>query len=247
MECAGQYPGMRIAPRGLNGFPCAHAACKNGAPDHRKMFHRLLIAVATPTLAHSARRWIFHLGGLGFIPLGLLDASIIPVPGSMDVLTIVLCARRSDLWIYYAIMATIGSVIGGFATYRLARKGGKEMLARRFSARTLKRVYGIFERWGFGAIALPALLPPPVPMVPFVLAAGALQYSVKKFLIALTLGRTVRFTLLGFLAARYGRRMLTYISQNGHPILLTVIGLIAAALAAFFVYFTGRRKRRARA
>jgi membrane protein YqaA with SNARE-associated domain len=211
------------------------------------MFHRLLIAVATPTLAHSARRWIFHLGGLGFIPLGLLDASIIPVPGSMDVLTIVLCARRSDLWIYYAIMATIGSVIGGFATYRLARKGGKEMLARRFSARTLKRVYGIFERWGFGAIALPALLPPPVPMVPFVLAAGALQYSVKKFLIALTLGRTVRFTLLGFLAARYGRRMLTYISQNGHPILLTVIGLIAAALAAFFVYFTGRRKRRARA
>lgn len=234
-------------PCGLNGFPCAHAACKNGAPDHRKMFHRLLIAVATPTLAHSARRWIFHLGGLGFVPLGLLDASIIPVPGSMDVLTIVLCARRSDLWIYYAIMATIGSVLGGFATYRLARKGGKEMLARRFSARTLKRVYAIFERWGFGSIALPALLPPPVPMVPFVLAAGALQYSVKKFLIALTLGRVARFTLLGFLAARYGRRMLTYISQNGHPVLLTVIGLIAAALAAFFVYFTGGRKRRVRA
>jgi membrane protein YqaA with SNARE-associated domain len=210
------------------------------------MFHRLLIAVATPTLAHSARRWIFHLGGLGFIPLGLLDASIIPVPGSMDVLTIVLCARRSDLWIYYAIMATTGSVLGGFATYRLARKGGKEMLARRFSARTLKRVYAIFERWGFGSIALPALLPPPVPMVPFVLAAGALQYSVKKFLIALSLGRMVRFTLLGFLAARYGRRMLTYISQNGHPVLLTVIGLIAAALAAFYVYFTGRRKRHAR-
>jgi len=210
------------------------------------MFHRLLIAVATPTLAHSARRWIFHLGGLGFIPLGLLDASIIPIPGSMDVLTIVLCARRNDLWVYYAIMATIGSVLGGFVTYRLARKGGKEMLARRFSARTLKRVYAIFERWGFGAIALPALLPPPVPMVPFVLAAGALQYSVEKFLIALTLGRAARFTLLGFLAARYGRRMLTYISQNGHPVLLTVVGLVAAALAAFFVYLTGRRKRRAR-
>src|SRR5277367_5802743 len=128
---------MRIVPRGLNGFPWAYAACKNRWSDRPKMVHRLLIAVAAPTLAHSARRWIFHLGGLGFIPLGLLDASIIPIPGSMDVLTIVLCARRSDLWIYYAIMATIGSVLGGLATYRLARKGGKEMLARRFSARTL--------------------------------------------------------------------------------------------------------------
>jgi len=213
-----------------------------------KMFQRLLIAVAAPTLAHSARRWIFHLGGLGFIPLGLLDASIIPVPGSMDVLTIVLCARRSDLWIYYAIMATIGSVLGGFTTYRLARKGGKEMLARRFSARTLKRVYAISERWGFGAIALPALLPPPVPMVPFVLAAGALQYSVEKFLAALTLGRMARFTLLAFLSARYGRRMLSYISQNGHPVLVTIIVVGIALSAVFFFFFAGkRRRRRARA
>ena len=166
----------------------------------------------------------------------------------MDVLTVVLCARRSDLWLYYAIMATIGSVLGGFATYRLARKGGKEMLARRFSARTLKKVYAIFERWGFGAIALPALLPPPVPMVPFVLAAGALQYSVKKFLAALTLGRLARFTLLGFLSARYGRPMLTYISQNGHPVLLTVLGLIAVTAAVFVLFYFGkRRRRRARA
>ncbi len=212
------------------------------------MLHRLLIAVVAPTIAHRARHWIYHLGGLGFIPLGLLDASIIPVPGSMDVLTIVLCARQSDLWIYYAIMATIGSVLGGFTTYRLARKGGKEMLARRFSARTLKRVYAIFERWGFGAIALPALLPPPVPMVPFVLAAGALQYSVQKFLTALTVGRLARYTLLGFLAARYGRRMLAYFAQHGHPVLVTVIGLIVATVAVFVVFFTGkRRRRRARA
>jgi membrane protein YqaA with SNARE-associated domain len=212
------------------------------------MLHRLLIAFASPTLAHSARRWLYHLGGLGFIPLGLLDASIIPVPGSMDVLTIVLCARRGDLWLYYAIMATIGSVLGGFATYRLARKGGKEMLARRFSARALKKVYSIFERWGFGAIVLPALLPPPVPMVPFVLAAGALQYSVKKFLAALTMGRLARFTLLGFLSARYGRRMLSYISQSGHPVLMTVVGLIAATAAVCVLFFAGkRRRRRARA
>jgi membrane protein YqaA with SNARE-associated domain len=211
------------------------------------MLSRLLIAVAAPTFAHSARRWVYHLGGLGFIPLGLLDASVIPVPGSMDVLAIILSARRSDLWFYYALMATAGSVLGGFVTYRLARRGGKGMLTRRFSARKLKRVYALFERWGFGSIAIPALLPPPVPMVPFVLAAGAMQYSVRKFLAALTLGRLVRFTLLTFLAARYGRGILVFVSRFEHPVFLTVIGLIFAAAAVLLAIYFGRGQRRARA
>jgi membrane protein YqaA with SNARE-associated domain len=208
------------------------------------MLHRILIAAAAPSLARSARRWVYHLGGLGFIPLGLLDASIIPVPGSMDVLAIVLSARRSQLWLYYALMATAGSVLGGFATYRLARKGGKEMLERRFSARRLAKVFAIFQRWGFGAIAIPALLPPPFPMVPFLLAAGALQYSVRKFLVAITLGRTIRFVLLAFLAARYGRGMLNFISSHGHAGLVTVLVLVAAAAATVFIFIAGKRQPR---
>ena len=112
------------------------------------MITRQILAIVAPTLARSVRRWIFHLGGLGFIPLGLLDSSVIPLPGSMDILTIVLSARKKELWLYYALMATIGSVIGGYVTYRLARKGGKETLERKFSARTLDKVYRIFERWG---------------------------------------------------------------------------------------------------
>jgi len=207
------------------------------------MFTHHILVFAAPTVARIVRRWMFHLGGLGFIPLGLLDSSVIPLPGSMDVLTIVLSARKQELWFYYAFMATIGSVIGGFVTYRLARKGGKETLERKFPARTLEKVYKIFARWGFGSIAIVALLPPPVPMVAFVLAAGAMQYSVKKFLVALTLGRLVRYSLLAFLAARYGRQMLTVISKHGHPVLFAVIGLIAAAMVALlFVLATKRRK-----
>ena len=196
------------------------------------MITRQILAIAAPTVARSVRRWIFHLGGLGFIPLGLLDNSLIPLPGSMDVLTIVLSARKQGLWLYYALMATIGSVIGGYVTYRLARKGGKETLERKFPARTLEKVYRIFGRWGFGAIAIAALLPPPVPMVPFLFAAGAMQYSVGKFLVALTVGRVVRYSFLAFLAAQYGRQVPTVMSQLGHPVLITVIGLIAAAIAA---------------
>jgi membrane protein YqaA with SNARE-associated domain len=210
------------------------------------MLTRLLIAAATPTVAHSLRRWIYHLGALGFIPLGLLDSSVIPLPGSMDVLTIVLAARDAKLWPYYAVMATVGSVLGGLVTYRLARKGGKESLARKVSAKTLKRVYGIFERWGFAAIAIPALLPPPMPLVPFVLAAGAMQYSVKKFLLAMTLGRIVRYMILAYLAARYGRKMLPFLLQHGHPVVAAVVGLVVTAVLVYFVFRGIKSKKRAK-
>jgi len=202
------------------------------------------IASAAPTVARSVRHWIYQLGGLGFIPLGLLDNSIIPLPGSMDVLTIFLSARNEQLWLYYALMATFGSVAGGFVTYRLARKGGKETLSRRFSPKTLDKVYKRFDHWGLGAIAIPALLPPPVPMVPFLFAAGAMQYPMRKFLFALALGRIVRYTLLAFLAARYGRQILAFISQHAHPALFIVVGLIATVGAVLFFVFVGKRQER---
>lgn len=209
----------------------------------QEMFTFLTIARAAPTVARSFRHWIYHLGGLGFIPLGLLDSSVVPLPGSMDVLTIFLSARNKELWFYYAVMATTGSVIGGYLTYRLARKGGKETLARRFSPAKLEKIYQTFERWGLAAIAVPALLPPPVPMVPFVLAAGAMQYPLRKFLFALTLGRFARYTLLAFLAARFGRKITRFMSQHGHPALLIVAGLIATAALVLFVVFVFARKR----
>lgn len=205
-----------------------------------------VIAAATPTAAHSFRRWIYHLGALGFIPLGLIDSSVIPIPGSMDVLTIVLATRDAKLWPYYAVMATLGSVLGAFITYRLARKGGKESLARRVPAKTLKRVYVIFERWGFAAIAIPAFLPPPIPVVPFVLTAGAMQYSVRKFLAAMTLGRIVRYSILAYLAGRYGRMMLPFLLKHGHPMVAAVVGMMVTAVLIFFIVRGMKSKKRAK-
>jgi membrane protein YqaA with SNARE-associated domain len=209
------------------------------------MLNRQMIAAVAPTMARSAWHWIFHLGGLGFIPLGLIDSSVIPLPGSMDILTILLSARHGNLWFYYASMATVGSVTGGYVTYRLARKAGKETLARKFPRRKLEKSYEIFGRWGFGAIAIPALLPPPAPMVPFLLAAGAMRYSVNKFLAALTLGRILRYSILAYLAARYGRHMLTFISQLRHPVLIVALALIVAAVLVFVVMLAGKRNKSA--
>ncbi|MGA7286963.1 MAG: VTT domain-containing protein, partial [Terriglobales bacterium] len=144
----------------------------------------------------SAMRWLIHLGGPGLILLGIADNSLIPLPGSTDVVTILLAAHHREPWFYYTIMAIVGAVLGGYLTYRMARKGGKETLEKRFSQRKVKKVYAIFERWGFAAVAIPAILPPPFPITPMLLAAGALQYPTRKFLTALAVGRGVRFTIL---------------------------------------------------
>jgi membrane protein YqaA with SNARE-associated domain len=208
------------------------------------MLAHYIFALSAPAVARGFRRWLFHLGGLGFIPLGLLDSSVIPLPGSMDVLTVVLAAGNKELWWYYALMATTGSVIGGFVTYRIARKGGKETLERKVRAKKLKKVYKTFERWGFGAVAVGALLPPPMPFVPVLLVAGSMQYSVKKFLLALTLGRVVRYFILAFLAARYGQHAMKLFSHNGYPPLIAVIAIAAAAIGGAVYFLVSRRNKK---
>jgi membrane protein YqaA with SNARE-associated domain len=205
-----------------------------------------IILAAAPTVARSFRRWIFHLGALGFIPLGLLDSSVIPVPGSMDVLTIVLASRDGQLWPYYAVMATVGSVLGAFLTYRLGRKGGEKALEKRLSARRQKKIFQIFERWGFSAIAIPAMLPPPIPLVPFVLVAGAMHYSVKKFLLAITLGRIVRYSILAYLASKYGRKMLPFLTAHVYWVLGITLGITAIGVAGYFLFGRNAEKKKSK-
>jgi membrane protein YqaA with SNARE-associated domain len=205
------------------------------------MFIGHAIAALLPTTAGRLRLWLFHLGGLGLIPLGVLDNSLIPLPGTMDVATIVLSARQEQLWLYYALMATAGTVIGGFVTYRIAHKGGKQVLESRFSSVRVDKVCEIFGRWGFGSIAISASLSPPVPIVPFLLASGATQYPVEEFLLALTLGRISRYMILAYLSARYGKQIIALITEHGHPVALTVIVVVFAATAVSF-YFWGKAR-----
>ena len=202
------------------------------------------LAIAQPSTAHAVRHWFLTLGGPGLILLGLIDSSVIPVPGSMDAMTIVLSAHQRTWWPYYAVMATIGSVVGAYLTYRLARNRGEKALNDRLSKRNAKTVVRTFERWGFGAIALPALLPPPMPMVPFVIAAGALQYSPRKFLLAMALGRLARYCILAYLGAVYGRKIFAVVLAHGEVALLVTIGVCVAGTIILLV-LRFKRKREA--
>jgi membrane protein YqaA with SNARE-associated domain len=203
-----------------------------------------MLAYLHVLFAGTTMNWIRRLGGPGLVLLGIADNSVVPLPGSMDVLTVWLAASHRPWWPYYAAMATVGALVGGYITYGLARKGGKEALEAKLSKDRAKTVYARFERWGFGAVAVPALLPPPFPIVPFLLAAGALQYSRKKFLAALALGRGIRFTLVAGLGAIYGKQIVAFFSKYYKPALLTLIGL--AVVAGIFALLQYRRFKKHR-
>ena len=192
---------------------------------------------------------MIRLGGPGLILLGIADNSVIPLTGSMDVLTLWLAAHHRNLWPYYAAMATVGAVGGGYITYALGRKGGKEALERKLNQKKAKRVFARFDRWGFGAVFAGAILPPPFPLVPVLLAAGALQYPKKKFVAALTMGRAVRYSLVAGLGSLYARQITAFFSRYYKPAVLVLVGLaVIGGILSFLEYRRSRRssgKRRA--
>lgn len=184
-----------------------------------------------------------HLGAIGQVLLGIADASVIPTPGSLDALTIVLVAHNPRLWWFYAIAAAVGSTLGAALTYHLGAKGGKAGFERRFPKDKVQRVYGWSEKYGAGAVLVPALLPPPFPLSPFLIAAGALKVRFVSFLLSFFAGRLVRFGIVAALSMIYGRALLHFMSRYSRPITIFLI-VLAVVGAMIGVAYIIRRKQK---
>jgi membrane protein DedA with SNARE-associated domain len=122
------------------------------------------------------------------------------------------------------------------------RRGGQALLRKRFKPESIQRVERAYARFGFLAIAVPAILPPPLPFKIFVATAGTLEYPRWKFLITVMVARSVRYYVEGILAVFYGRRVLLFMKDNG----LVIISIVAAvALVGLLVYLLVNRRRAA--
>jgi membrane protein YqaA with SNARE-associated domain len=185
------------------------------------------------TFLSTIQEWASGLGGIGLFIIALLDSSFLSFPQVNDILVIVLSTKYPARMPYYASMTTIGSLIGCFALYFVARRGGEAFMRRRLKGRYVDRAIGLYQKYGLLAVVVPALLPPPVPFKVFVLMAGAAAVSPIKFGIAILIGRGIRYFGQGYLAVLYGERAAEFMKQYGAQIGvgLAIVAVVIAIVA----------------
>ncbi|HEU4510226.1 MAG TPA: VTT domain-containing protein [Pyrinomonadaceae bacterium] len=172
--------------------------------------------------------------------IGALDSSLLSLPEINDYLVVGRCYKYPSAVFYFPLFAAAGSVIGCNILYTIVRRGGQAVLRKRFKLQSIKRVERAYERFGFLAIGIPAILPPPLPFKIFVATAGALEYPRWKFLTTVMIARSFRYYVEGILAVFYGQRVLLFLKDNG-LVIVSVVGSLV--LIGAIVYLIVRRRR----
>jgi membrane protein YqaA with SNARE-associated domain len=212
------------------------------------------LAKAAPQAAAPQRgprspflHFLFSFGLCGVFLVSIVDSSFVPlpIPGVTDIMIIIMSAQHQNV-ILLVLLATAGSAIGGYFSHLVGQRGGMAFLEKRIPPRIFKRVCQWMETHAILSVALPAILPPPMPLSPFVLAAGALNMSRKKFMIAFTVSRCLRHTIAAWLGIHYGRHILrlwnSLSAKYATPVLIVIwVGIaISCAFAFWQIYKTSR-------
>jgi membrane protein DedA with SNARE-associated domain len=127
---------------------------------------------------------------------------------------------------FYALMSTLGSVLGCMTLFYIARKGEEALFHKHAGARAA-RIRHWLERNGFVTTLIGTLMPPPTPFKVIVIGAGALEMPAKSFFFALVIARTIRFFGEGYLAARYGNQAFDFLSTHKLSAGLITAGIVA--------------------
>jgi membrane protein YqaA with SNARE-associated domain len=211
-------------------------------------------ASAAPRAAAAGRgarsplmRFFFSFGLFGVFFVSIVDSSFVPlpIPGITDIMIIVMAAQHQNV-ILLVLLASAGSALGGYLSHQVGQRGGMAFLQKHVPPRIFNRVCAWMESHAILSVALPAILPPPMPLSPFVLAAGALNMSRKKFMITFTASRALRHTIAAWLGIHYGRHILrlwnNLSAKYATPVLTVILVGIAISCAYAFwkLYKTSR-------
>jgi membrane protein YqaA with SNARE-associated domain len=186
--------------------------------------------------------WLVHLSFAGVFVVAVIDFSLIPlpIPNATDLLLLALVARGASPWVLVP-SAVAGGILGAYTTWHVGSKGGRRALRRYGSIRLVKHLCVWMEHHPMLAALIFPMLPPPIPLSTFVLAAGALGVARRRFFAAFTVALTLRYSLLAWLGMTYGRRIVRLWAATIHrwsPALLWILGAPVVAgigLAAWHV------------
>ena len=181
-----------------------------------------------------------YVAGPAMILIGALDSSLLSLPEINDYLVVARCYTNPETAFFFPLFPAIGSVLGCTLLYTIFSRGGLAVLHRRFREDRIQRVEKAYARFGIFALAVPALLPPPLPFKIFVATAGALQFPRRRFLLTILIARSVRYYTEGILAVFYGERVLQFLKENG-LVIVAVAGSLC--LIALTIYLLSQRRR----
>ena len=182
-----------------------------------------------------------YVAGPAMILIGALDSSLLSLPEINDYLVVARCYTHPKTALFFPLFPAIGSTLGCALLYTIFKRGGLAVLHRRFRADRIEKVERAYARFGVLALAIPALLPPPLPFKIFIATAGALQFPRKRFLVTILIARSVRYYTEGILAVYYGERVLRFLKDNGLLIVSIVAGAVVIGLAIYLLSSRGRQ------
>lgn len=188
----------------------------------------VLIQAASANRARNFSSVFRHLGALGLFFLAILDSSPLPTFGGPDILIAILAGSHRNPWYEYAAVATAGSVIGAYLTFRLARKAGSAYLSSKFGGNKVSAFLKLFEQWGTGTLVASTAIPFPFPTSMVFAAAGASGYRMGRFVPIVAVCRAARYSAIAIVADLYGRH---FIRVLRHPVQYWGWLLLFAALA----------------
>lgn len=191
-------------------------------------------------LVQAVRAWADGAGGVGVFAVAVLDSSVLALPNATDGLIMYLSLQHPSWWWYYALMGVAGVVIGSWPLYVVARRGGEAFLGRRLNHPRASGALAFYTRSAFLALAVPAFLPPPMPLKIFVLLAGATAYTPWRVAAALALGRGGRHVIEAGVAAAYREQALAAFERYGATLALAVLAVVTAACALVYVWHRRR-------
>jgi membrane protein YqaA with SNARE-associated domain len=174
--------------------------------------------------------FLFHLGYFGPFVMGILDSSFLVLPFGNDLLIVGLVAHNHHGLPFYVLSAACGSTVGVLSLALVARKFGEEGIRKVAGQKQFDRLKKqIGDRSGI-AVAIGCLAPPPFPFTMVIAAASAMGYSLWRLLTINFVSRAIRFTVLGFLAIKFGSEVLRI--AHSSAFVWTMVGFIVLCIAA---------------